>query len=292
MPHPRVVGGERPARGHTMAGMDLDALYHGPRQTFVERRAALARQVRVAGDREAAAGIARRPRPPLTAWAVNQVAAGDRDLVTDLLAAASDAVVAQRAAAAGGAGGEALREASARARGLVDDVVRAAEAALEAAGHPLSESTRRRLRTTVQGAGAGSAADREALWRGHLDRDLEPTGFGPPDAHGDDAPELAVAVAARPRPARQVIPAAAIPAAAPARSDPAAVRSAERQVTALQRAAAQAADHARRLRERAERLAQEAKQAAAEAAEGERGAAAADAELSAAAARLQQLRAR
>jgi hypothetical protein len=168
-------------------------------------------------------------------------------------------------AAAGGSGSSTdLLAASARVRDGVEAAVRAAATVLDRAGHATSEETIRRIRTTLQAAAAGRPADRQALWRGTLDRDLEPAGFGAPDGIEDDVPELLAVLAplrrtsspstgpttpTRPRPARDV----------------AARRSAERAAVEHAKSATRARETAGARRQHADRLAVEARRAAEEA---------------------------
>jgi len=49
---------------------------------------------------------------------------------------------------------------------------------LAGAGHTATEDTTRRIRSTLQAAATGGAADRQALWIRTLDRDLDVAGFG------------------------------------------------------------------------------------------------------------------
>jgi hypothetical protein len=249
-------------------------LYRGPLEDFVRARAELARRLRTDGDREAAATVAGLRKPSLGAWAVDQLAAWAPDLVRDLLAAASDAREAQRQGAPA-----ALREASARFRGLLDEAGRRARGILEQAGHPATDTTVRRARTTAQAAAAGAPAEREALLLGTLDRDLDPPGFGPVGEPEPDTGAVAEAIRDRRRPA----PAAA----APRRSGPdpgvsagrvaeveQAVRRAERELAGRRRDAERSAAAAARPRAHAERLAADARVAEEEAAVAERAAAA------------------
>ena len=251
------------------------ALYREPLDGFVRARAELTRTLRTARDRDAAAAVAKLPKPSLGAWVVDRLAGLAPDLVRDLLAAAADARDAQRPGAA-----EALREASARVRGLLD-AGREARAILEEAGHPASDATVRRVQTTAQAAAAGTAAEREALLRGTLDRDLDPPGFGPAGEPEPDTDAVVAAIRDRRRPAHSAVlelrPRQA-PAADEVRVDEltAAVRRAEREAEARHRDAGRSAAEAERRRARADRLGAEAR-AAEQEADAAEGAAAADA---------------
>jgi hypothetical protein len=272
--------------------VDAAELYRRPRDEFVQARSALARRLRQAGDREAADAVARLRRPSLGAWVVDQLAATAPDLVADLLAAATDAMEAQRSIA--GDGGQALREASSRVHALLDEVGRRSRAVIEAAGHPVTEATLSRARTTAQAAAGGGRAERQALLCGTLDRDLDPSGFGLPDEPEADVEEVAQAIAGR----RRVVGHATGPSPPAGRARDArlvelerAVRREEQEVGERRRSADQASATALRLRQRAERLAVEARAAADEAAAGERLAAAAGASADDAERQLEQTRA-
>ena len=250
------------------------ALHREPLDGFVRARAELTRSLHAAGDRDAAAAVAKLPKPSLGAWVVDRLAGLAPDLVRDLLAAAADARDAQRPGAA-----EALREASARVRGLLDDAGREARAILEEAGHPTSDATVRRVQTTAQAAAAGTAAEREALLSGTLDRDLDPPGFGPAGEPEPDTDAVVAAIRDRRRPAHAAVlelrPGQA-PAADEVRVDEltAAVRRAEREAEARHRDMGRSAAEAERRRARADRLAAEARAAEQEADAAERAAAA------------------
>ena len=250
------------------------ALHREPLDGFVRARAELTRTLRTARDRDAAAAVAKLPKPSLGAWVVDRLAGLAPDLVRDLLAAAADARDAQRPGAA-----EALREASARVRGLLDDAGREARAILEEAGHPTSDATVRRVQTTAQAAAAGTAAEREALLSGTLDRDLDPPGFGPAGEPEPDTDAVVAAIRDRRRPAHAAVlelrPGQA-PAGDEVRVDEltAAVRRAEREAEARHRDVGRSAAEAERRRARADRLAAEARAAEQEADAAERAAAA------------------
>jgi len=179
--------------------MHLTDLYQGPLEEFVERRTGLARDLRKT-DPAAASAIAKLRKPPVSVWAIDQLAIDHQDLLAELLAAGADARDAQRAVAGQGATRESLLMASARLRDAVDAAARTADDALARAGHARADETGRRIRTTLQSATTGSAADRAALWHGTLDHDVEATGFGAVDAPDDDEAELATVVAALRRP--------------------------------------------------------------------------------------------
>ena len=118
----------------------------------------------------------------------------------------------------------------------------------------------RQIRDTLHAAATGGSDSRVALWRGTLDTNLSPAGFGETAAGDPDPPELTKALAAlrrssapTGRPSLRVLH--------PARKKPSVDREAER----LAAAARQARSTAAAKREQADRLAQAARLAEAEA---------------------------
>jgi hypothetical protein len=182
------------ARASDSCPVDTTGLYRGPLEDFIARRTALVRTLRPT-DPDAAVAVGRIRKPPSSVWAIDQLAAEDPDLVAELLAAGADARRAQQAVAADTGSAEDLLLASGRLRDLVEAAVRAAVAARQGGDHAAGEATLRKVRTTLQAAATGSADQRLALWRGTLDRELDPAGFGALSGPDDDAPELAAILA-------------------------------------------------------------------------------------------------
>jgi hypothetical protein len=174
--------------------VDITGLYRGPLEDFIARRTALVRALRPT-DPDAAAAVGRIRKPPSSVWAIDQLAAENPDLVAELLAAGADARRAQQAVAADTGSAEDLLLASGRLRDVVEAAVRAAVEARQGGDHAAGEDTLRKVRTTLQAAATGSADRRLALWRGTLDRELDPAGFGALSGGDDDAPELAAILA-------------------------------------------------------------------------------------------------
>lgn len=251
---------------------DVRHLYHGPLEDFVARRTALAKERRPQ-DAAAAAAIAKLRKPSVTAWAVDQLAVTQPDVVAELLAAGADARDAQRAAADGAAGGDDLRDAMARVRHAVDT---AARAALAGAANPESEESERRIRTTLQAAATGSAEQRLALWQGILERDVEPAGFAVTGADDDaDSPEVAAAISSLRHTPRQSSP-RRVSAVERDKAAHAADRAAARRAAELRDAATRARALANAKREQADRVGEAARIAVEEAAAAERAAVAAE----------------
>lgn len=105
----------------------IAGLYRGSLDDFVRRRDALARELRTAGNRDAAARVKSLAKPSRVAWALNLAAARD-----DLLLRRLDKAVAETLAAQASAGD--IRGAVARLREVVRDFADHAADAAERSG--------------------------------------------------------------------------------------------------------------------------------------------------------------
>src|SRR6266849_1459645 len=146
----------------------LDRLYQAPPDRFIAERDAIAKSLK-ATDKQAAAAVKALRRPPVTAWALNQVARarpGD-------LAALFDADAALARSQREGAGREALAEAAKVRREVIGRLVAAASQVLAEGGHPDSPANRDRIAQTLT-ALANDPEGRDALARGRLTGDLTP----------------------------------------------------------------------------------------------------------------------
>jgi hypothetical protein len=167
---------------------EADRLYGLPLEQFTAERDAAAKALRKAGDREAAAVLAKLPKPTPAAWAANQVARTEPDVRDEFLAAGAALREAQEAALAGDAGE--LRDATRAQRAAVDAFMAAAQP-LQPGGRPLSRAMSDRLRTTLLAA-AGNEELSDALADGRLALEAEAGGAWPP-------PDASEGVAAAPR---------------------------------------------------------------------------------------------
>ena len=120
------------------AASDLYAL---PLEEFVAGRDALAKELRAAGDRDAAAAVKALRKPTPAAWAVNQLAREGR--LEEVLEAAAGLRAAQEAALGGDA--SSLRDATSDERSAVDRALAQARA-LRPGGRPLSGATAEKVR--------------------------------------------------------------------------------------------------------------------------------------------------
>jgi hypothetical protein len=143
-----------------------DRLYGVPFEDFVSERTAAAKALRADGDKEAAAKVAKLPKPSQVAWVANQLA---RSGAGDLL----DAGEALREAQLGGGGREAVREAAAAEREAVDALMKRAGELRE-----LSRDAADRLRALLHSVAADEEV-REAFAAGRLVAEPEPGGGWP-----------------------------------------------------------------------------------------------------------------
>jgi hypothetical protein len=148
-------------------------LYGLPLEDFTRERDAAARELRKAKERDAAAVVAKLPKPSQASWAANTLAREQRALVDALLDAADDLREAQEGAVAGKGAG-ALRDATAAQRAAVDALVAAAKE-LRPGGRKPTEQTLERLRTTLTAAATDEAV-RNALDQGRLVEDASGAG--------------------------------------------------------------------------------------------------------------------
>ncbi len=156
-------------------------LYRVPHAEFVGERKRLAGELRAAGDKEGAARLAKLPRPPVSAWVVNQLWWHDRAELEAMLATAERLRAGDLGAAA--AHRETIAKLRARASAILAD-----------AGHGASEATLRRVTTTLSAiaAAGGFAPDPP----GALSEDHDPPGFETMGAAAAAAPAAPRATAA------------------------------------------------------------------------------------------------
>src|SRR5215207_10311648 len=153
-----------------------DELFGLPPEEFVAARDDLARRLRREGGPEAAKQVKALRRPPLSAWAVNQLARRPGEGLGPLLAAGERLRAAHQAALAGEGAAE-LRAAAKDERDAVAGLVRSAMELLGEAGHPTTDATRDRVAATLHAAAASPEAA-ELVRHGRLTADLDPSGFG------------------------------------------------------------------------------------------------------------------
>jgi len=148
-------------------------LYGLPLEDFTRERDAAARELRKAKERDAAAIVAKLPKPSQASWAANTLAREQRDLVDALLDATDELRAAQEGAVAGKGASE-LRAAAAAQREAVEALVAAAKD-LRPGGRKPTEPTLERLRTTLTAAATDDDV-RTALEQGRLVEDASGAG--------------------------------------------------------------------------------------------------------------------
>jgi hypothetical protein len=142
--------------------VDLDRLYQLPLDEFTAARNALAKGAKNASE------IRALPKPPVAAWAVNQLYWKDRRTWDALVDAAENLRRVNKAVLAGRSGD--VRAAGAAHDAAVHDALKATLDQLTAAGHPATEATRQAVLNTLRALPADDPP-------GRLARVLQPGGF-------------------------------------------------------------------------------------------------------------------
>jgi DNA repair exonuclease SbcCD ATPase subunit len=150
-----------PQTGQNGRVTDVDRLYAVPLENFVAERKQVAKELRAAGEREAAAEVAKLPKPTPPAWALNRLARDDPEAVAEWL----DAAAALREASANPGAG--LREAMSEHRDATRKLIAAARDRTRPGGRALSEPMLERVRELLQAATA-DPEQAEALRRGTI----------------------------------------------------------------------------------------------------------------------------
>jgi hypothetical protein len=133
----------------------VDRLHAVPLEDFVAERKRLAKELRAAGDREAASELAKLPKPSAPAWALNLVAREEPDVVEGWLEAAEALRDASTHADRGS--GDALRAAMAAHRDATRRVLATVRDEARPNGRELSEPMLDRVRELLQAATADPA---------------------------------------------------------------------------------------------------------------------------------------
>jgi hypothetical protein len=146
----------------------IDELFALPLNEFTPARDRLASDLRRAGDAEAAARVKKFRKPSLAAWAVNQLAHREGSEIARLMELRERIENATDA--------KEMREATEERRHLIAELVARSEHLLTDAGHSASSNTIHAITQTLH-AGEDEE-ERDALVRGRLTRELQPSGFG------------------------------------------------------------------------------------------------------------------
>ena len=143
---------------------EVDRLYQLPLEEFTAARNALAK-----GAGSDAARIRALAKPPIAAWAVNQLYWKNPDIWSAVVAAGENAQGAHRAVLAGKSAD--VRAASKVHEDAVEKALRATLALLKSADHETADATKHAIGTTLRALPGDERA-------GHFTRTLQPAGFG------------------------------------------------------------------------------------------------------------------
>ena len=153
----------------------IDELYGADLDEFTAQRNDLAKQLRADGRRAASEQVKDLRKPSLAAWTVNQLARKNRREIDLLLDAGHRARDAQRGVLAGDAR-DTLEQAMKAERAALQTLHGAARELLRARGSDPPPALLQKVSQTLRAA-AVTDEGREALARGRLTQELEPTGF-------------------------------------------------------------------------------------------------------------------
>lgn len=137
-------------------------LYQAPHASFVTERKRLAGELKDAGDKPGATRLGKLPRPPISAWAVNQLWWQDRETFESMLESAAQLRDGDLAIAA-------------QHRETIAKLRQKAQQILADAGHAATEATLRRVTTTLAAIAATGGFDPDP--DGALGDDRDPPGF-------------------------------------------------------------------------------------------------------------------
>jgi hypothetical protein len=143
---------------------EIDRLYQLPLEEFTAARNALAK-----GAGAEAARIRALAKPPIAAWAVNQLYWKNPDIWNALVAAGENAQKAHRAVLAGKSAD--VRAASKVHEDAVEKALRATLALLKGADHEAADATKHAIGTTLRALPGDETP-------GRFTRTLQPAGFG------------------------------------------------------------------------------------------------------------------
>ncbi|MGH2698503.1 MAG: hypothetical protein ACRDJL_04800 [Actinomycetota bacterium] len=148
-----------------------EELYGLPLDEFTAARNELAAELKKNGDAEGAASVKALKKPPVTVWAINQLARSDPDEVSALLDAGERLRGAQDAVLEGSDPGD-LRAAMAERRELVTELARRAAKSLDKEGAKASRTHIDRISSTLLNAAVDDEA-RDSLRSGTLTADVD-----------------------------------------------------------------------------------------------------------------------
>jgi hypothetical protein len=142
---------------------EIDRLYQLPPDEFTAARNALAKEAGAEG-----ADVRRLAKPPIAAWAVNQIHWKRRDIYDALIAASNELRKLHKAILSGRRAD--IREPAKVHDEAIDAALKAALPILQEEGHPVTDATRQAILTTLRALPADDPP-------GRLTRTLQPGGF-------------------------------------------------------------------------------------------------------------------
>jgi hypothetical protein len=156
------------------AGDDVDALFRLPLAEFTGARNALAARLKKNGHGDESALVKALAKPPISAWAVNQLYWNHREAFDRLIASGERFHKAQTSRSAGKAAD--MREALEARREALTHLTDLATSLLNDEGNNPSLDTVRRITTTLEGISA-YASRSDGPPPGRLTYDVDPPGF-------------------------------------------------------------------------------------------------------------------
>lgn len=181
-----MTSGARPLTV-SLEDAELDDLFALPLAEFVEKRNALARRLKQAGDGEASSHVKKLGKPSVSAWVINQIARQRRELLDELLAAIDRVGAAQIGALYGREDAPELPETMREERQVATRVETAVADLLDEAGYVASKATIERTLRSLRAA-AADPKHRDALTAGRMVEDIDPPGFDGLAAQVGDMP--------------------------------------------------------------------------------------------------------
>jgi hypothetical protein len=156
---------------------ELDALYGLPLEQFTGQRDALAKELRSAGDRDAAAWVKALHKPSATAWLVNQLARTQMGDARRVIESGEALRAAQERALAGKASAHELSRASEEHSAAMGELLAKAPGTLDSKGNAPSRATLDRAAETLRAIPLDEEA-RAGFASGRLTRERQASGLG------------------------------------------------------------------------------------------------------------------
>ncbi len=153
---------------------DVDALFQLPLDEFTTARNILASRLKKTGRGDEAEKVKALVKPPISAWAVNQLYWKHREAFNDLIAAGQHLIQAQKSQLAGKTAD--FQGAQAEQRRALSKASLLAEAVLQEAGHKQTPDLMRRINAALEALSTYSSLP-DTPRPGRLTADVNPPGF-------------------------------------------------------------------------------------------------------------------